>query len=154
MKIKMHIGTTSYTNDADYMEKLFQVNQQFRNNYARTLRHKQYGGRITGTIIVPISVYEEEGEDQKVYKKMYLEKHKNWDGKWESSIIFRLYINPLLVKRLTLNELHQYYCDLIITQLHDPNFKLPKNFNSIEFKKDFFAIVQDFRTKNIMLPRP
>ncbi len=149
MKIKMHIGTTSITGDYDYMEKLFSVNHQFKDTYIKTRHHKHSSATITGVIIVPISVYEEEGEDQKNYKKMYLERHKNWDGEWESSIIFRLYINPLLVQCLTINELHQHYCDLIIAQLNDPNFKLPKNFDAKIFKKDFHEIVNDFRTKEM-----
>ncbi len=145
---KMEIGITSHTGHYDYMEKLYRINHQFGATYCKTLRHKQYGGIITGTIIVPISVYEE-GEDQKNYKKKYLERQKNWDGIWESSIIFNLFINPLVVQRLTMDELDQLYCDSIIAQFNDSNFKLPKNFDSHTFKKDFIEIIEDFRIQKI-----
>lgn len=65
MKIKMHIGTTSITGDYDYMEKLFFVNHQFKDTYIKIRHHKHSRATITGVIIVPISVYEEEGKDQK-----------------------------------------------------------------------------------------
>lgn len=82
---------------------------------------------------------------------MYLERHKNWDGEWESPIIFRLYINPLLVQCLTINELHQHYCDLIIAQLKDPNFKLPKILMPKHFKKIFMKSLMILEQKKCLL---
>lgn len=145
----MELGTTSHTGDYPFMDKLHKINHHFDTLYFKSLHKKQYGGIITDCIIVPISIFEEENEDLKWHKKKFVQKHKNWDGDYEASIIFNLYINPLIIQKLSTDEIQQLYCDLIINQLNDPNFKLPKNFDSMVFKLDLKEIVEDFRQQKI-----
>lgn len=142
----MLIGSSSNTGDAVFFQKLFAINSEFEERNRKKLERIDYGGNVTGVIIFPISIYDEYEENLKTYNGYkFLDRFKNFDNKTEYCLNVNILISPLDVKRLSVEELKQLYCDLIVKTIENFDFKMPKNFDFLSFKRDFFNIVDDFR---------
>jgi hypothetical protein len=148
----MLIGSSSNTGDATYFNKLFEINSKFRDINRRKLENKDYGGKVSSIIVFPISIYEEEEYNLEIYHQYkVIERFKNYDNLIEYCLNLNLLINPLDVQRLSIENLKQLYCDLIIENLDNINVKMPKNFDFLALKNDFLKIIEDFRDIQITL---
>lgn len=142
----MLIGSSFNTGDAAYFNKLFEINSKFKDINRRKLENKNYGGKVSSIIVFPISIYEEEEYNLEIYHQYkVIERFKNYDNQIEYCLNLNLLINPLDVQRLSIENLKQLYCDLIIQNLDNINVKMPKNFDFLALKDDFLKIVEDFR---------
>jgi hypothetical protein len=148
----MLIGSSSNTGDATYFNKLFEINAKFKEINRRRLENKDYGGKVSSIIVFPISIYEEEEHNLEIYHQYkVIERFKNYDNQIEYCLNLNLLINPLDVQRLSIENLKQLYCDLIIENLDNIDVKMPKNFDFLALKDDFLKIVEDFRDIQITL---
>ena len=148
----MLIGSSSNTGDATYFNKLFEINSEFKRINHRKLENKDYGGKVSSTIVFPISIYEEEEHNLEIYHQYkVIERFKNYDNQIEYCLNLNLLMNPLDVQRLSIDNLKQLYCDLIIENLDNIDVKMPKNFDFLALKDDFLKIVEDFRDIQITL---
>jgi len=142
----MLIGSSSNTGDATYFNKLFRINSKFKEINRRKLENKDYGGKVSSITVFPINVYEEEEYNLAIYHQYkVIERFKNYDNQIEYCLNLNLLINPLDVQRLSVENLKQLYCDLIIESLDNIDVKMSKKFDFLALKDDFLKIIEDFR---------
>lgn len=145
----MLIGSSSNTGDADFFQKLFEINSKFKELNRRKLEDKDYGGNVTSVIVFPISIYEDHDENLQTYNRYkFVDRFRNFDNEIEYCLNINILLNPLDVEQLSKEDLKKEYCDLIVRVIENEMFKLPNRFDFNAFKKDFLKIINDFKNEN------
>ncbi len=145
----MLIGSSSNTGDADFFQKLFEINSKFKELNRRKLEDKDYGGNVTSVIVFLISIYEDQDENLQTYNRYkFVDRFRNFDNEIEYCLNVNILLNPLDVEQLSKEDLKKEYCDLIVRVIENEMFKLPKKFDFNAFKKDFLKIINDFKNEN------
>lgn len=142
----IRIGATSVTGIEPYFEKLHKLNRYFEDKNWKTLSNNSYGGNFVLALFMVISIYEEVEINLARFNQMKnLERSKDIDGNTQTTLIFKILINPLEIEKLSINQLRDLYCSLFIERINNPLFKIPKTIDYDQLKSDLLVLIEDLK---------
>ncbi|EPH38771.1 hypothetical protein L291_1994 [Acinetobacter guillouiae MSP4-18] len=74
-----------------------------------------------------------------------LERSKDIDGNTQTTLIFKILINPLEIEKLSINQLRDLYCSLFIERINNPLFRVPKTVDYDQLKSDLLVLIEDLK---------